>query len=189
MVQGNENDSMELQVRGRHLIAAAIGLAALCTAFFFLGRWWERTHAAAPPATAGYEDVPEFFAADELTEDQLAVEEVDADLTFYDNLAGDEPGVEADPSPPAAPVAAAPSAAGDIVIQVLATQDESAARRLEQRLKDKGYPGYVESGQDSAGKRFFRVRVGPFADRAAANRIADRLQGEENLSTWVRTAE
>jgi DedD protein len=186
MDRGNENDSLELQIRGPHLIAGGIGLLALCVAIFFMGRWWERTRVPAGLSDQAIEDVPEILAEDDLGDPPLSPEEVDEQLTFYDNLS--EPSGGAGRLPPArSPSSSAPK--GNIVIQVLATQDESAARRLEERLKRQGFDGYVESGRDGSGQQFFRVRVGPFAGRSEADQIAKRLQREENLSTWVRTAE
>lgn len=186
MDRGRENESMELQVRGPHLAAGAVALLALCVAIFFLGRWWERSRGPAGLSDHAIEDVPEILAEEDVADPPLSAEEVDNQLTFYDNLSGPSGNDGKRPPPavsPSAPVK------GNIVIQVLATQEESAARRLEARLKSQGYDGYVESERDGAGKQFFRVRVGPFTDRTEADRIARRLQAEENLSTWVRTAE
>lgn len=181
----NGNDSMELQLRGGHLAAGVVALLALCTAVFFLGRWYERTRGGGS-YDPDIEEVPEILSEEDVDRAPLSSEEVEEQLTFYDNLSG-----KPDASPKRQPAAepAAPSREGDIVIQVLATQDESAARSLEKRLKGGGYAVYVESGRDGTDRLIYRVRVGPYTDRAEADRIAGRLQEQEKLSTWVRAAE
>jgi DedD protein len=48
------------------------------------------------------------------------------------------------------------------------------ARRLVGELKGAGFPAYLLS--PAPGKKLHRVRVGPVADRAAADQLAARLK-------------
>ena len=176
MEKGNENHSVDLQLGGRHLIAGGIALAALCFSFFFLGRWWERTHPSDDFSAEMMEEVPEFHPP---REDGTATPiEVGERLTFFESLAEDT-----------APAATAVEMGGRFIIQVFATEESGAADRLAGQLKAKGYAGYVEPGRDGKKRDLFRVRVGPFQNRSEAERVASRLKKEEKLSTWVLVPE
>jgi cell division septation protein DedD len=106
--------------------------------------------------------------------------------------------VPEDVPPPAAPVTAeakpaprtAPEAGpkvpttgqpGAWVIQVSALRSRQAAAEWVQRLISKGYPAFL----DDSAPGVFRVRVGRFKDRAAAERIAGRLEKEESTKSVI----
>jgi cell division septation protein DedD len=87
--------------------------------------------------------------------------------------------------PPAAPKAAepapapktslpAPSASG-WALQVNAFRSRENADKEVAQLKAKGYPAFVVPGQAGG---LFRVRVGPYAQRADADRVAARMRQE-----------
>jgi DedD protein len=61
-------------------------------------------------------------------------------------------------------------------VQVDAFRSRDNAARQVASLKAKGYPALMSS---AAG--LYRVRVGPFVERAEAERIRQRLQREEGL--------
>ncbi len=93
-------------------------------------------------------------------------------------------------SPPAtAPATAppdtksAPLAAGWFV-QVGAFGTSGPADTLMASLKKKSYAAYIVT--DPTGPAPFKVRVGPFAERAAADAASARLKKEEGLSPLVR---
>jgi len=67
-----------------------------------------------------------------------------------------------------------------IMVQVLASKQRAPADELRQRLRRKGYTALlvVEEGT-------YKVRVGPYADREEAERAADVLRDQENLTTWI----
>ena len=69
-------------------------------------------------------------------------------------------------------------------VQVGAFSSSEAARSMKSKLEAGGYAGYVSAGAASRERRW-RVRVGPFSDRAAAARAASALERREGLSTWV----
>jgi cell division septation protein DedD len=69
-------------------------------------------------------------------------------------------------------------------VQVGAFAESGAAEALAASLRAKGYPVYVSPGA-GAGEARWRVRVGPLADRGAAERTAEALRRQERLPTWV----
>ena len=71
---------------------------------------------------------------------------------------------------------------GAFTIQVVALKTEDAARSLLTRLKSKKYHAYLEAGGDAG---LHRVRVGRFATRDEAERIADKLRNEEKFKPYI----
>ncbi len=61
-------------------------------------------------------------------------------------------------------------------VQVAALSDEDAALALQQSLREEGYPAYLVSVPSESGT-IFRLRVGAFADRAAAQTYAESMRG------------
>jgi cell division septation protein DedD len=91
--------------------------------------------------------------------------------------------------PPAAPenkAAAAPAPAakaGNVVVQAAAFNDKKTADSLVTRLKAKGYAAFVFTAD---GVPFgFKVRVGPLADMAEADKVMARLKKEERLAPFI----
>lgn len=92
------------------------------------------------------------------------------------------PATEKDAPPAAAPEKAkaaaatqkpAPADADGWMVQTSAYSSKANADRQAAALKAKGYPAFVASGGPP-----FRVRVGPYPDKAAASKVATRLQAE-----------
>ena len=77
-------------------------------------------------------------------------------------------------SPPAAGAAYA-TAAHEWAVQVGSFSSRENADRLAHSLKLKGYGAFV-SESSSRGRNWYRVRVGPERDRAAADAVAARLR-------------
>lgn len=86
-----------------------------------------------------------------------------------------EPPVAAD-----APTQAAPAG---FQVQVAATPRRSEADSIAARLKRKGYPVFVTT--PPKGPRMYRVRVGPYTERRAADAVAAKLDKEEQFKPWV----
>ena len=86
-------------------------------------------------------------------------------------------------STPAAPGNAADPF--DYVIQVGAYRSSSDADAQKAKLALMGLDAKV-SERDQAGRTIYRVRLGPFADKAAAERIRTRLEGGGMENTLVR---
>jgi DedD protein len=89
----------------------------------------------------------------------------------------DAPKAAAAPKPEKAP------AKGGLSLQVGAFSDARAANTLASKLKAKGYAAYVFTAP--SGPVRHKVRVGPFADRADADRTSAKLKKEEGLSPLV----
>jgi len=81
-----------------------------------------------------------------------------------------------------ATAAAAPSAKG-VMLQVGAFGSTKPADTLMNRLKKKGYDAFVFTAP--SGPSRYKVRVGPFADRPAADAASARLKAEERLTPLV----
>ncbi len=79
--------------------------------------------------------------------------------------------------------AASPTSAG-LVVQVSSTPDEAQARKLVERLMAAGYPAFL-SPHAAGGRTMHRVRIGPYADQAEAQAVAERVRGAFRLETWI----
>ena len=77
-------------------------------------------------------------------------------------------------SPAPAP-AQATADSGRFIVQIGAFADEGAAREVRQKAERTGLKTYVQVVDTKAGKRT-RVRVGPFATRAEADKAAETLK-------------
>jgi cell division septation protein DedD len=92
------------------------------------------------------------------------------------------------PSTPTAEVAPVPPAESGWTVQVAATTDLAQALQLVQRLRAKGYDAYTRR-RPIAGMTWYRVRVGQFADRAAAKKLEERLKRDMGLEAAFATQE
>jgi len=92
------------------------------------------------------------------------------------------PPVAATPSP--RPAVAAPAAGGAWAVQVGAFGSAETARKLVKDLTGAGYHAYV-APVARGGKTLHRVRVGPEADKASAEQVAQRLKGRGLPATVV----
>ena len=76
------------------------------------------------------------------------------------------------------PQAASQSASGNFMVQVGAVSDQARAQQYQQQLGQKfGVPGRVT--QNGA---VWRIQLGPFASKAEASTLQQRLQTEANYS-------
>ncbi|HEY2344411.1 MAG TPA: SPOR domain-containing protein [Xanthomonadaceae bacterium] len=83
------------------------------------------------------------------------------------------------------PTTPSPAAAGrGYAVQVSAFAIESQANALRDKLRAAGFVAYSEKVQAESGTRF-RVRVGPEADRDAADHLRTELSTKMNLSGMV----
>ena len=75
----------------------------------------------------------------------------------------------------AAPSGAAPAADGRMVVQVGAFADADKAKEVRQKLEKAGLKTYTQVAETKDGKRI-RVRVGPFANKAEADKAASKIK-------------
>lgn len=110
-------------------------------------------------------------------------------------LEGNEPTPAPQPAPVSAPVTApatatpvsAPAAAasGRFVVQVGAVSDQTRAQQYQQRLSQQfSVPGRVI--QNGA---VWRIQLGPFASKAEASALQQRLQTEAQLQSFIASAQ
>jgi DedD protein len=101
------------------------------------------------------------------------------------------PLVRAGGEEPTAPPADGAPTAGELrtglsawVVQVASLASQANAEKLMAELRDKGHSSFLESIQVD-GRTLFRVRVGPEADRARADRLLDDIQRQFDLKGQV----
>ena len=75
-------------------------------------------------------------------------------------------------------------AKGAFSIQVASIKDEASADRLVVKLRMKGYPAYQIRAEIPDKGIWYRVRVGPYAKREAAEPVLGRLKNEK-LSGFI----
>lgn len=68
-------------------------------------------------------------------------------------------------------------------VQVVSLEDRSRAHEAQVGLAERGFPAYVLTSPSPEGT-WYRVRVGPFGDRASAEAIAATLDSL-GYSTWI----
>ena len=181
----------EFQLEIRHMAFLLLLVVALCVASFMLGRWVERQSSGA--------DMEAIVEEGEARIDEGG--DVARDLTFFDSLKSDQTvpletdaaGTRAPMKPTASrPAAGQAAPAGraasssrrsveeGVFIQVIATAQRSAADSVRKRLREDGYTALMVSEGGT-----WKVRVGPYADRAEAERAAVKLRSEKGLTTWI----
>lgn len=110
-------------------------------------------------------------------------------------LEGNEPTPAPQPAPVSAPAAATPvsapvsapavTASGRFVVQVGAVSDQTRAQQYQQRLSQQfSVPGRVM--QNGA---VWRIQLGPFASKAEASALQQRLQTEAQLQSFIASAQ
>jgi DedD protein len=121
-------------------------------------------------------------------------------FTFYDTLeqrSAPSPGLIEKPSRPAdRPPSPSTTPSGKIVIvpktkaiqytiQVAAVKDRATAEGLTKRLKQKGYPVFTLPYEIPKKGTWYRVRVGHFSKREAAEEMAKQLSERERLTPYI----
>ena len=74
---------------------------------------------------------------------------------------------------------------GAYVAQVIALKAPAPAKRIAGALVDQGFQAFVLEPFPDDPVPYYRVRVGPFADKAEAERILERLRTEEGLDPYI----
>ena len=77
-----------------------------------------------------------------------------------------------------------PMTSGTLWIQVYSSTNGERAKEISTRLVKGGFPVRTLEPAAATGPNY-RVRVGPFLDRAKADRMATRLRRELKLDTWI----
>jgi cell division septation protein DedD len=89
------------------------------------------------------------------------------------------------PQPTAAPNSSDPRlASGQKVIQVFSSPELDQAEKVRDRLARGGHKAYLSPVQVE-GRSMYRVRIGPFDSREAAQKVAEEVRKSYKLDTWV----
>ena len=98
---------------------------------------------------------------------------------------------EASPAPAPTPARAAAAttpeprvAAGQVVIQVFSSEELDQAEKVRDRLIGGGHKAFLSPVQ-VGGRTMHRVRIGPFASRGEAQKVAEQVRKGYKLDTWV----
>lgn len=165
-------EGMTLWFAGGVLVAALVGA-------FVLGRWVGSSGAA----VSGASDPERKPAA--------PTDVAPEDLSFFDTLSA--PGQQAEPQREAArpadrpqpSPAVQPAAPGDWFVQIGALRDRQAAELLVRSLGAKGFRLRVDTEQEGARGLLYKVRVGGYPTRPAADAAAAELKGAGQGGAFV----
>jgi cell division septation protein DedD len=108
----------------------------------------------------------------------------DAPVAAPPEVRPERPPVATSPGAPGGGAAAAPAGTAGPVIQVFSSNDRDQAERIIERLRTGGERPFM-SPVEVGGQTMYRVRLGPFADRAEAESVADRVRRAYRLETWI----
>ena len=180
---GPDREPRELRLEGLTLALAGGILVALLFGAFELGRAVERWNA---PARASSPGDPLGALPPEPSEAQEKEKP-----TFFDTTSA--PGQEAEPrrearaTPPAAspPASAPPLSPGSWYVQVFVGRDRAAAEEVVRTLKSRGYPVRTDAVAEGKSDSLYKVRVGGYPTKEAADAGAERLHKDGQASTWV----
>lgn len=96
------------------------------------------------------------------------------------------PGARSAPAAPAAKsTAAAKRPTITYTVQVAALTDAARARAMVEDLKALGFAAYLLPPSPGTPRDPYRVRVGQYSTRAAAGRVATRLEAQLGIKLWV----
>lgn len=129
-------------------------------------------------------------------------------LGFFTEGEGDEEAAAEDPSAEVQPRAETPAGdttqrrtadresasqgtvapSGSIILQVLASSNRTTAENTLTSLAEAGHSAYLQP-VDRGDSTLYRVRVGPFADRAAAEAAKSRIDDAFNVEALITTEE
>jgi DedD protein len=75
-------------------------------------------------------------------------------------------------------------APGEMVVQVFSSSDGAQAKKTLLKVNTGGFKAYL-SPLTVGVQTMYRVRIGPFTDRAAAQKVADQVRKKFKLDTWI----
>jgi len=174
------DEPREVRLEGGRLALALGVLAALLFGAFHLGRVVERWNAPAGAASA---------ASDPSGNVEPEAVEASEKPTFFDTVSGSgqepEPAREAQAKTPTAAPPNAPVSPGPWFVQVFVGRDRQAAEEVVRSLRAKRFPVRIDAVAEGSSGSLFKVRVGGFTTKEAADAGAERLHGEGHSGTWV----
>ncbi len=200
----------EVQLSGKQLVFLFMSAVVLAVVVFLLGvnvGQGVRSSVGDTESTTAEAAVPETLVpADPAPGDKAEKTEKPAEpeLSYHEMLVGSAtppPVAEVAPSKPvaevappkpeatqtAAPLAAAPVAgAGDWFLQMGAYSTRGVADSQAEKLKQLSVPAFVLVPGAGSADKLFKVRVGPYKDRAEAEQVKIRLERQGTSSRITR---
>jgi cell division septation protein DedD len=194
-------ETFDLSLDGRQIASIAVGALVILGVVFVLGLNVGRQMALRAAEVEGGVDA---LAALDRAPSPPAEPVREESLTFHDRLTREraapppEPREAPAPAAPAADPAPAPSpapppeaaapaipapAAGAFSVQVGASKDKAEAERIAGRFRS--YGPRVEEAEIAGKGTWFRVRVGSFPTREAAERYREDLSRETGVKGYV----
>ncbi len=85
------------------------------------------------------------------------------------------------------PAGKTPASRVRYTIQVAAYPDRGMAEEEVRGMKRRGYAAFVVSSNLTDKRTWYRVRVGSFANRQAAEKLADELKAKEGIAGFITT--
>jgi DedD protein len=192
MTDREYSDRDDRGLSARQLVMLFLGIVTVCGVFFaagFLVGYNERTSKELPPA-----ERVEPASTIPPTVNPPAKAEAKASSPQATSAAEKAPPAEPTPlakeparkSPPSEkketappPRASAPAeaAAGHFVLQIAASSSRVDAEDVAKALKGRGFPAFVVSPQEAGvGDNLYRVQVGPYSTREAAEQMKLKLE-------------
>ncbi|MFN4262101.1 MAG: SPOR domain-containing protein [Thioalkalivibrionaceae bacterium] len=93
---------------------------------------------------------------------------------------------ENQPRPAAGRAAANTEAAGEgWIVQLGSFRDRANAEVLARRVQSHGLQAFIEAPSSAEGSNLHRVRIGPYRERGAADRVRDRLSQQHGIESIV----
>lgn len=83
---------------------------------------------------------------------------------------------------------ASPKAAAGFYVQVISTTSKPEATRWKDKLSSKKYKPALSAVDSSKGK-MYRIRLGPYADKEQARKLAAKISSEFHRTAWVAPAQ
>ncbi|MGE5326554.1 MAG: SPOR domain-containing protein [Deltaproteobacteria bacterium] len=182
----------------RQLVLLFLGIVTVCGVFFaagFLVGYNERTSKGLPQAeqVTPSGDIPPTVnppaKSAEKASSPPASESASQAPPIEPTPATSEP-VRTAPEPekkkPARPANPQPPENGRFVLQVAASSSRPDAEAVARALKSKGLPAFVVQPQTGGGDKLYRVQIGPYSSREAAEAMKPRLEQEGFKSPFIK---
>ena len=178
----------EIQLSGKQLVFLFMSAVVLAVVIFLLGVTVGRGVRGAVGEMPGLSLEADAGMATTEVPDDSSVAAADDELTYHEMLLGESaPAAEATPTdnppvPVTEPVDAPPSAPPAAVnpdawfLQTGAYSMKEVADGQVEKLKQLNVPAFVLEPGSGSPTKLFRVRVGPYADRAEADQARSRLE-------------
>ena len=199
MTDRGYSDRDEHGLSARQLVLLFLGIVTVCGVFFaagFLVGYNERTSKGIPPAeqvTASGDIPPTVNPPAKSSEKASNSNEAAPKAPPMEprQVASEPvrkaPGPEKKPTSRSASTSAQPAETGHFVLQVAASSSRPDAEAVARALKSKGLPAFVLTPEQAgSGDKLYRVQIGPYSTREAAEAVKPRLEQEGFKQPFIK---